>query len=425
MAKRPVTRTKIVELTEAERARFPEWVDRWVKIGMCTEPADRERFEKGARACYRFSGLAEPKIVTWVASPMALAIAGPTAAYSIELIRRLESTQRAAVPALSKKSIKDSVRASVRASVRDLVDASVDASVGASVAASVRASVRDLVRASVRASVRDLVAASVREGHRRAVHDAWYYCMGGQFWVGWGWGSPSYTSFFQDVCGLELPGDMGERARAYQATAESACWWWPHRDYVIACDRPEAIHRDEQGRLHSATEMAIRFRDGWGIYMWHGIRVPADVVLHPEAITVARIEAEQNAEIRRVLVERYGLSRYVCDASFEVIDADIDDMGMPRRLLKRGDLLVVELTNSTADFVEDDVLPGLSDYLAKRPVANPREKTRRIYHVEVEPSLRPLLSNGELGQPQELTALNAVASTYGMRGEDYRLEKET
>lgn len=32
---------------------------------------------------------------------------------------------------------------------------------------------------------------------------------------------------------------------------------------------------------------------------------------------------------------------------------------------------------------------------------------------------------GKRGEPQELTAMNAVASTFGMRGEEYVLELET
>lgn len=65
--------------------------------------------------------------------------------------------------------------------------------------------------------------------------------------------------------------------------------------------------------------------------------------------------------------------------------------------------MVVELTNSTVD----------------------ADGTRRVYHIPVEPELRPLLDDGEMGEPQRMTALNAVASTYGMRGEDYLLQVET
>ena len=103
------------------------------------------------------------------------------------------------------------------------------------------------------------------------------------------------------------------------------------------------------------------------------------------------------------MVERYGLSRYVHDAKFEVVDEDTDPLGQTRRLLRRDELMVVELTNSTVD----------------------ADGGRRMYHVPVHPDLCPLLPDGGLGRPQDLTALNAVASTYGMRGKDYRLEVET
>jgi hypothetical protein len=143
--------------------------------------------------------------------------------------------------------------------------------------------------------------------------------------------------------------------------------------------------------------------DGWGVYAVHGVSVPAWTIEHPELVTVARIEAERNAELKRVMVDRYGMARYVRDAQFEVLDEDTDPLGQPRRLLRRADVMVVELTNSTID----------------------AEGTRRVYHIPVEPELRPMLERGQMGEPQKLTALNAVASTYGMRGEEYVLAVET
>jgi hypothetical protein len=137
--------------------------------------------------------------------------------------------------------------------------------------------------------------------------------------------------------------------------------------------------------------------------MWHGIAVPADVITSPGSITVDDIHAQQNEEVRRVMIERYGISRYVRDAQFDVLDADKDPLGLSRRLLKRGDLVVVELTNSTLD----------------------ADGSRRVYHVPCHPELRPLVSDTELGDPQRMTALNAVASTFGLRGEDYVLTAET
>jgi hypothetical protein len=41
--------------------------------------------------------------------------------------------------------------------------------------------------------------------------------------------------------------------------------------------------------------------------------VPEYIARHPEQITVELIEAEDNAEVRRVMIERYGISRYMQD----------------------------------------------------------------------------------------------------------------
>jgi hypothetical protein len=55
--------------------------------------------------------------------------------------------------------------------------------------------------------------------------------------------------------------------------------------------------------------------------------------------------------------------------------------------------------------------------------------TRKLYYLRVHPELRPLPDpanpNAQLGAPQAMTCHNAVASTFGRRGEDYHPEIET
>ena len=45
--------------------------------------------------------------------------------------------------------------------------------------------------------------------------------------------------------------------------------------------------------------------------------------------------------------------------------------------------------------------------------------TYKDYFIEVHPELRLLGEDGSLGDPQPLTALNAIASTHGVTGEEY------
>jgi hypothetical protein len=123
---------KITTLTHEQKALFPEYVERWTKIGLSCEPIDRTRAKAAVDLAYRCAGLKEPSTVIWADGPMSGGII-----YTM----------------LKETSVWASVRASVRDSVRASVWDSVRASVWDSVWASVRASVVDSVRASVWDSV--------------------------------------------------------------------------------------------------------------------------------------------------------------------------------------------------------------------------------------------------------------------------------
>ena len=57
------------------------------------------------------------------------------------------------------------------------------------------------------------------------------------------------------------------------------------------------------------------------------------IAFHPERITVNEILSAANAELRRVLLERVGLDRFLSEAGAEVLDQD-RDAGGERRLLR-------------------------------------------------------------------------------------------
>ena len=57
-------------------------------------------------------------------------------------------------------------------------------------------------------------------------------------------------------------------------------WWWPHRRFVLVCERPAELHLEWAGpggvlRLHDPDGPAIRWRDGWAVHALHGTRLPA------------------------------------------------------------------------------------------------------------------------------------------------------
>ncbi|MDE2103699.1 MAG: hypothetical protein KGL39_41055 [Patescibacteria group bacterium] len=50
-------------------------------------------------------------------------------------------------------------------------------------------------------------------------------------------------------------------------------WWWMFDDIAIVADRPVMIQCDEQGKPHCDDGPAIRYADGWEVWMQHGVRV--------------------------------------------------------------------------------------------------------------------------------------------------------
>ena len=148
-------------------------------------------------------------------------------------------------------------------------------------------------------------------------------------------------------------------------------------------------------RLHNSAGPAIR-SDVENLYFWHGVMVPAFAVVKPEWITLKHIADEENAEVRRIFIERYGLTRYLVDSGAEKIAED--EFGELYRSELPGDepLVMVKVINSTPE----------------------PDGSSKPYFLRVHPEARLLLKDG-FGDSQKLTPLNAVASTFGLTGAEY------
>lgn len=107
--------------------------------------------------------------------------------------------------------------------------------------------------------------------------------------------------------------------------------------YCVLSERPNKIEFDGMNRLHCESGPAISYPDGFGVYMWHGVRVPRLAVENPKKITRHMINVERNAEVRRVLLNRYGLDRWMRDG--DVLDRQGDYV-----LLHKSDLHLGHMT---------------------------------------------------------------------------------
>jgi len=92
-------------------------------------------------------------------------------------------------------------------------------------------------------------------------------------------------------------------------------------------DRPTEQHVDTQRRLHAEDGPAMAFADGLALWAWHGVRVPRQVIEAPDTLTLAQIQSERNAEVQRVMLERFGWERYLEATHAQLLDSDVDASG--------------------------------------------------------------------------------------------------
>ena len=125
--------------------------------------------------------------------------------------------------------------------------------------------------------------------------------------------------------------------------------WWLFDDVAVVTQRPESILIDESWYLHSDKGKSIEYSDGWGIYAWHGVVVPGYVIEYPERITIQSIESMQNLEVRRVLIERYELDRYLIDSGAELLHHDEFGDLFLKTEERDEDIKMVKVKNSTQE----------------------------------------------------------------------------
>ena len=238
--------TTIATLTDAQRDAIPTYVERWISIGLSTEPADRELAEVSLRAMYAFADLAEPEIL-WVNNPQEMAkllIESDTgSAIESAIQSAVENAVRIAIQSTVKSAVRIAVRSAVEDAVRIAVDSTVgnavevivgnvvgnvvDSTVGSVVEVIVGNVVGSVVGGVVESAIRNVVGSAVQ----RIVWDAY---DGGQTWVSW----CAQESFFREICNLELPGDLSARRKALSDYRSSVGPGFLFEKVAILYDRP-------------------------------------------------------------------------------------------------------------------------------------------------------------------------------------------
>ncbi|MFF9350668.1 DUF6745 domain-containing protein [Streptomyces sp. NPDC014734] len=332
-----------------------QYVDSWRRVAAATGAADRGAAEDGLRLAYRRAGLAEPERIVWVDSPRA----------AVEVVEKLVDAGR---------SVRDEVRtrpwAQERRRMYDELGPAGWAALWSATGAQLwetTAALAERIRSGV---VADLAKRPEDEsGVRLIMLDA----VLGQHDAAW----------------LAAFDGRGDRLDGLAEVARNAGWWWPYERVVVISERPEELHRDEAGRLDRGDGPALAYRDGFSLHAWRGMPVPAEFLAELNTLTPQRIREEENAELRRVMLEFYGYDRYLSESGAEPVHRDETGILWRIGLVGDEDVVMVEVVNSTPE----------------------PDGTHRTYWLRVPPGTR--------------TAKAGVAWTFGLDGDAYAPVRQT
>jgi hypothetical protein len=102
------------------------------------------------------------------------------------------------------------------------------------------------------------------------------------------------------------------------------CWilfWTTDTLYWVAKPTVHTEPTEGRRRLHNDQYAALE-SDVENLYFLHGVLVPAFVVTRPGWITIKHIRDEDNAEVRRIMIERMGWNKFCSEAKLKVIHTD-------------------------------------------------------------------------------------------------------
>jgi len=135
-------------------------------------------------------------------------------------------------------------------------------------------------------------------------------------------GYDCYLTAYRDILGLEL------REHAAYAHWEQAAihggYRVMHEEFCIVSDFPEVLKVDDQNRPHCETGPSHRWRDGWSLYHWHGVKIPAEWIENKKSLDAKTALTWQNIEQRRAALEIVGWNNVLRELKARVIDEHPD-----------------------------------------------------------------------------------------------------
>lgn len=130
----------------------------------------------------------------------------------------------------------------------------------------------------------------------------------------------AFYSYMQEVLDLSCC----EKMQGLIDLAKYVGWVLLYDEMVVLTQKPLHVKFDEDKLSHCEDDFAIKYRDGTGVALWHGTRIPSEWIFDKSSITPEVLLHWSNVEERRCACEIVGWYKVLELLNAVTIDKDGD-----------------------------------------------------------------------------------------------------
>ena len=296
-------------ITEREKLLMDEHSKLWISRSLRTQPIEPGKIIPAIENLYKAAGLKKPRVVI-VPSPLVMAFAyGASTAILCDRIEH--AATHAATDAATSAATRDATSAATYAATYTATHAATRAATSAATYDATRDATRDATSAAMRACFELAGNLGIQCA---SLWTAVY--QGGNMWASY----ECYLTACRDILGLKL--EAHAKYAAWEQAAINGGFRVMHKDFCIVSDFPEVLMVDNQNRPHCENGPSHRWRDGWALYHWHGVRVPAHWIEQRLVLDPSEVLSVSNVEQRAAGAAIIGWPKMIKRLERKIIDGD-------------------------------------------------------------------------------------------------------
>jgi len=310
-----MSQTKVKKLTPEQAALIPVYRQKWRARSLSTGPINRSQAEETVKSAYSAIGLKAPEIIfvdrAYEAADIILSrVDNPSSQLRSEFERKLRSQLE--------KQLRGYLGSQLESELHSQLQTQRSARLYTQLQAQMWEVHRNYLAGKIASQLLPQEVLNERSGdiYWQRLGEQFSNCIQPELWAAYG----SLLDFCISV--LNLPHSYGRNWIVFQSIVRDCGLIYPYDKVCIVCSKPIALSVDSNHRLHAEGKPAVQFADGVSIYAYHGVILPEWYGrLHPHQWQSKWVLKEQNAEVRRALIQGITYDRICQELAVTKLDS--------------------------------------------------------------------------------------------------------